>query len=89
MGWSWRGALAIMMLGVVGALGPDVTPSRYWPDPEHDIPRYVLLAPSIGFGLAAVRSGQRVDRLLGIAVLLVGGGLVLYIVTECLSVAAR
>ncbi len=80
----WRGLVAFALLGVLGALGPDIAPSRYWPDLDHYIPRYVLLALSVGFGLSAVRSGLRVDRLLGIAVLVVGVGMVTYIIWECL-----
>jgi hypothetical protein len=71
---------------VVGALGPDITPSRYWQDLDHYIPRYVLLALSIGFGFSAIRSGHRVDRVFGIAVLAVGGGMVAYIIRECLRI---
>ena len=54
----WRGLLAFSLLGAVGVMGPDITPSQYF-DIYHYIPRYVLLALSIGFGLSAVRSGRR------------------------------
>jgi hypothetical protein len=79
----WRGLLAFALLGLVGALGPDITPSRYWPL-DHYIPRYILLALSVGFGLSAVRSAQRMDKLLGISVVIVGGGMVAYIIRACL-----
>jgi hypothetical protein len=69
-----------------GAMGPDITPSPYWPDLDHYIPRYVILALSVGFGLNAVRSGHRVDRVLGIAVLIAGGYMVQYIIRECLRI---
>jgi len=82
----WRGPLAFALLGVVGALGPDITPSRYYPDLAHYIPRYVLLGLSVGFGLSAVRSRARVDRAFGIAVLVVGICLVVYIVRACLRI---
>ena len=78
----WRGLLAFSLLGAVGVMGPDITPSQYF-DIYHYIPRYVLLALSIGFGLSAVRSGRRMDRLLGIAVLVVGGYLLEIIITSC------
>ena len=54
----WRGLLAFSLLGAVGVMGPDITPSQYF-DIYHYIPRYVLLALSIGFGLSAVHSGRR------------------------------
>jgi len=82
----WRGLVAFGLLAVVGAMGPDITPSRYWPDLDHYIPRYVLLALSVGFGISAVRRGQRADRLLGIAVLVVGGYMVVYIIRACLRI---
>jgi hypothetical protein len=80
----WRGLVAFGLLALVGAMGPDIAPSRYWPGLDHYIPRYVLLALGIGFGLSAVRSGQRVDRLFGIAVLVVGLGMVAYIAWACI-----
>jgi hypothetical protein len=86
---SWRGPVAFALLGVVGALGPDITPSQHWPDLDHYIPRYVLLALSVGFGLSAVRYGHRVDRVFGIATVVVGGGLVVYIIKDCLNVLGR
>jgi hypothetical protein len=82
----WRGLLAFALLAVVGSLGPDITPSRYWPDLDHYVPRYVLLTLSIGFAISAARSGLRVDRLLGLAVLLVGGGMAVYIARACLLI---
>lgn len=57
----WRGLLAFSLLGALGVMGPDITPSVYF-DIYHYIPRYVLLALSIGFGLSAVRSGHRLGR---------------------------
>ena len=57
----WRGLLAFSLLGAVGVMGPDITPSQYF-DIYHYIPRYVLLALSIGFGLSAVRSARRLGR---------------------------
>jgi hypothetical protein len=45
-----------------------------------------LLALSVGFSISAVRSGQKTDRLLGIAVLVVGGAMVAYIAWACLSI---
>jgi hypothetical protein len=87
--WPWWGSVAFALLGVVGALGPDITPSVYWPDLAYYVPRYVLLALSVGFALSAVRSGQRVDRVLGVAVLVVGGGMVAYVIGECLRIAGR
>ena len=57
----WRGLLAFSLLGALGVMGPDITPSQYF-DIYHYIPRYVLLALSIGFGLSAVRSGRRLGR---------------------------
>jgi hypothetical protein len=76
----WRGLVAFGFLAAVGAMGPDIAPSHYWPDLDHYIPRYVLLALGIGFGLSAVRSGRRQDRLIGVVVLVVGLGMVAYIV---------
>lgn len=81
-----RGLVAFGLLAVVGAMGPDIAPSVYWPDLSHYIPRYVVLALSVGFGLSAVRSGRRLDRLFGIAVLVVGLGMVAYIVRACLRI---
>ena len=86
---SWRGLVAFTLLGSVGLFGPDLTPSSYWPDLSHYIPRYILLALSIGFGLHALHSEQREDRMLGIAVLVVGGGVVAYIINECLHIMGR
>jgi hypothetical protein len=82
----WRGCVAFGLLAVVGAMGPDITPSRYWPNLDHYIPRYVLLALSVGFGLSAVRSGRRLDRVFGIAVLVVGCGMVVHIASACLRI---
>jgi hypothetical protein len=84
----WRGLVAFGLLAVVGAMGPDITPSPYW-DLGHYIPRYVLLALSVGFGLNAVRRGGRVDRLIGVAVLVVGLVMVAHIVLYCLNVMGR
>lgn len=81
----WSGLLAFGILAVVGSMGPDITPSRYWTI-NHYIPRYVLLALSIGFGLSALRSSQRLNRLLGIAVVAVSGVTVAYIVYNCLNI---
>jgi hypothetical protein len=81
--------VAFILLALVGSLGPDFAPSRYRPDLSHYIPRYILLAPSLGFGLDALHSKQRVDRMFGIAVLVVGGGVVAYIINTCLHVISR
>ncbi len=83
-GLPWRGPVGFGLLVFVGGMGPDIAPSRYFPDLDHYIPRYILLALAIGFGLSAVRSGRRQDRVLGIAVLAVGGYLVVCIVRWCL-----
>lgn len=85
----WLGFIAFTLLGVVGALGPSITPSMKEPDPADYIPRYILLALSVGFSLHAIRSKQRVDRTFGIAVLVVGTGMVAYIVRECLRIINR
>ncbi len=82
----WRGLVAFGLLAVVGAMGPDIAPSGYWPDLDHYVPRYVLLALCVGFGLSAVRSGRGLDRPFGTAVLVVGGGMVAYIVRACLRI---
>ncbi len=83
----WRGAVAFGLLALVGAMGPDITPSRYSPELSHYIPRYVLLALSIGFGLGAVRSRLRADKVFGIAVVVAGCGLVAYIAHACLEIS--
>ena len=80
----WRGLIAFTLLAVVGAMGPDIAPSRYFPDLDHYIPRYIILALAVGFGLSAVRSRRRMDRLLGVPVLVIGGYLVVYIVRWCM-----
>jgi hypothetical protein len=85
----WRGPLAFVLLGIVSVLGPDITPSQYWPDLVHYIPRYVLLAFSIGFGLAAIGSPQRIDKMFGIAVIIAGGWMIVHIATECLRIIKR
>ena len=81
--------VAFILLAMVGSLGPDIAPSRYCPDLSYYIPRYILSALSIGFGLNARHSKHREDRLFGIAVLVVGGGVVAYIINECLHIMAR
>jgi hypothetical protein len=55
-----------------------LTPSRYHGE-DHYIPRYILIAISLLLAVSAVRSGQRLDRVIGIAVLAVSGGLLIYI----------
>ena len=87
--WPWRGALAFALLAIVGALGPDIVPSPYWPNLNHYIPRYILLAVSVGFTVNAIRSRIRVDRVFGIAVVLVGGCMVVHIAMECLRIIGR
>jgi hypothetical protein len=89
MSWPALGVIAFILLGVAGALGPDITPNEKLPDPADYIPRYVLLALSVGFALHAVRSKQRVDRVFAIAVLVVGVGMVAYIIRECLRITNR
>ena len=86
---SWRGMVAFGLLALVGAMGPDITPSSYWPNLDHYIRRYVLLGLSVGFGLSALRRGGRLDRLIGLAVLVVGLGMVAHIVLTCLNVMSR
>ena len=81
--------LAFVLLGMVGALGPDITPSPYWPDLDHYIPRYVLLALSVGLGVAAIGSPQRIDKVFGIAVVVAGGWMVVYIIAECIRIIRR
>lgn len=81
----WRGLVAFGMLALVGSMGTDIAPSPYIPDLDHYIPRYVLLALAVGFGLSATRSHRREDRLCGIAVLVVGGYLVVYVARSCLK----
>lgn len=44
------------------------------------------MALRVGLALGAVRSGSGVDRVLGIPVLLVGSGMVVYIVWACLCI---
>jgi hypothetical protein len=84
-----RGLVAFALLAAVGLIGVDITPSRYFPNLDHYIPRYILLAQSVGFGLSAVRSRKRTDRLLGIAVLIVGSSMVNYIALDCLRIIRR
>lgn len=84
----WRGIVAFALLAVVGALGPDITASRYW-ELDHYILRYIMLAFSVGFALSAIRTGRRVDRVFGIAVIVTGGGLVAYIIYDCLCILSR
>ena len=84
----WRGLVALGLFFLVAAMGPDITPSPYW-DLDHYILRYVLLAVSVGCGLSAVRRGGRADRLIGIAILVVGLGLVGYIALSCLRIMGR
>jgi hypothetical protein len=86
---TWRGPVAFGMLALVGAMGPDIVPSVYWPDLSHYIPRYVLLACSVGMGISCIRRGGRIDRLIGIAVVVVGLGMVAYIAKESLRKIAR
>jgi hypothetical protein len=76
----WKGLTAFVLLAFVGAFGSDITASPYYPNPDHYIPRYVLLAFSVGLGISAVRSSRRMDRLIGVAVLGVGISLVAYII---------
>jgi hypothetical protein len=80
----WRGLLGFILLAIVGAMGSDITPSRYYPDLVHYVPRYIILALAVGFGLSAVRSRQEMDLLLGMPVLFLGGFFVVYIVYWCL-----
>ncbi|HTK74442.1 MAG TPA: hypothetical protein VL371_04235 [Gemmataceae bacterium] len=87
--WPWRGLLAFALLGLVGMLGPDITPSSYIPELDHYVPRYVVLALSVGLAISAIRSRQRLDKLFGIAVVLVGGWMVAHIAMECIRILAR
>ncbi|WP_149111602.1 hypothetical protein [Limnoglobus roseus] len=64
----------------MAALGPLLTPINWWPYSEYYVPKYVLLALSVGCGLRAVRSGWWGDRVCGLIALLVGGGTTAYIV---------
>ncbi len=82
----WRGGLGFVLLATVGMMGPDITPTVYFPNLDHYIPRYVLLALSVGLGLSAVRSGKRLERVFGLAVLIAGLGMVAYIIRACLRI---
>ena len=85
----WRGVVAFALLGAVGSLGPDLTQARYLPNLDFYVRRYVLLALSIGFALSAVCSRVQLDRLIGIAVLVVGMALLTYIIDACLSLSGQ
>lgn len=77
---AWRGAVAATLIVVIGVTAaPDIAPSRYFPNLNHYLPTYVLLAFAMGFGLSAVRSPVRADFLMGVPVLLLGGLLVAHI----------
>ena len=77
---AWRGAVAFTVIVVIGmTAGPDIAPSRYWPDLNHYLPTYVLLSFAMGLGLSAVRSSIRADLLMGVPVLLLGGSLIAHI----------
>ncbi|MCE9532397.1 MAG: hypothetical protein K8T89_14945 [Planctomycetes bacterium] len=80
----WRSLIGLALLGIVGVVGlisPYYLPSTYNPrhDWDHYLLRYALLAFAVGFGLSAVRSRERVERLLGTAVIVTGILLVAYI----------
>lgn len=82
----WHGPTAFFLLAVVGSMGPDITPSRYYPELDHYIPRYVVLSLSVGFSISAVRSQLRIDRIFGIASLVTGGWMVMYIIRHCIRI---
>jgi hypothetical protein len=86
---SWRGWLAFGLLVAVGALGPDISPSRYYPDLDHYLSRYILLALSVGCAIHAIRAGRRGDQLIGLGVLVAGLGLVAHVVRDSLRTLGR
>jgi hypothetical protein len=89
--WSltWRGALAFGLLATLGVLGPDLIPSPYFPDFSHYVERVVVLALAVGMGIAALRSSARGDRVIGLAVVIVGLALVLYIAAHSINRLSR
>jgi hypothetical protein len=89
--WSitWRGGLAFALLAAVGGLGPTLFPSAYIPDIKSYLWSVIALALAVGIGVSAVRSAVRGDRVIGLAVTLVGGLLIALIAIDCISILAR
>jgi hypothetical protein len=81
----WRGLLAFALIVVFAGHLPWAIPNPYFPV-DYYIPPFVLLALGVGVGLSAARTGKDLDRLLGIGVLVAGGGMVVYIISDCLRI---
>ncbi|CAN5322249.1 hypothetical protein BH11PLA2_BH11PLA2_00750 [soil metagenome] len=80
------GLTAFACLAIVGSMGTDILPTQYYPDLIHYIPRYCVLAISVGCGISAIRSRNRMNRLLGYATTFVGLALTCRIVEFCLRI---
>jgi hypothetical protein len=82
----WRGPLAVGCLALVAALGPSLWADPYTKGFAPYVVRVVLLATAVGAGIGGWRSALRWDRLLGAPAAIVGGGLAVLIVADCLRI---
>src|SRR4051812_34076029 len=82
----WRGILAVGCLIVVAGLGPSLWASPYVDDFGEYVVRVAFLGIAVGAGVGGMRSRSRLDRILGIAAVLVGGGLAGLIAADCLRI---
>jgi hypothetical protein len=83
----WRGVVA---LGLLVASRPGLSaPTGYFPNVGHYAVWYVLLALSVGVGLSAARSTGRINRILGVPVVVVGALLCARTAWDCLAIIWR
>jgi hypothetical protein len=89
--WSitWRGPLAFGLLASVQAFGTTLFPHPYTADMVDFLIPAVLLALAVGLGLDAIRSKARGDRLIGLAVIAVGGLFIVAIGADCVRILRR
>src|SRR5207302_573154 len=85
---QWRGVVARSLLVIFGLSRPE-PPTRYFPYLEHYLYWYIVLPVCVGIGLSAARSPGRSDRLLGLAVVVVGGLLCVQTAWDCMKILLR
>jgi hypothetical protein len=82
----WRGAVALACLMVAAAFGPDLWPGSKAPGFGQRVVPVVFLAVAAGAGLNAMRSASPVDRVLGLAAVVIGVVLAAFVAADCLRI---
>lgn len=86
--FPWRGIVAFACMAVVAGLGPGLYVSSKV-SVEVYILEAIFLGTGIGVGISGIRSQSRVDRVICIAVVLVGIGLAVLITKDCIRILRK